>query len=93
MLGSLERIVTFASLTFLLVFSAVNFLRAREAEKLSSKVIAGLASGGLAAAFVTVVVWLALHRLSELLMAGGIGLALALLRWWFVHRSDSTLAI
>jgi amino acid transporter len=88
MLGSIEQIVTFASLTFLAVFATVNFLWGREAGKGYQKALAYAGFAGLALAFVTVVIWLSQNRPSGLLIAAGMVGALALGRWWFVRRAS-----
>lgn len=84
LLGTIERIVTFASLVFLVIFAVVNMLYCKEATTNLARLLAGLASAGLAAAFVTVVIWLAYNERDSLLLSICVALVLGIARYMFL---------
>lgn len=85
LLGTIERIVTFASLMFLLVFAVVNYLFWRTADTRKERLGAGAATIGLSLALVTVAGWLAQNSMNALILSIGITVALAASRLAFVR--------
>ncbi|MEZ4486164.1 MAG: APC family permease [Cyanobacteriota/Melainabacteria group bacterium] len=87
--SSIEQIVSFASLTFLFVFSVVNFLFARSTTKLRSKAVAYTASALLLCALLTASTWMYLYRAEEFHTAIGIAILLVLARIWFIFGAKT----
>ncbi len=91
LLGTIERIVTFASLVFLAVFAIVNFIYAREASRKSERILSSLAGTGLSVAFASVVFWLAQNSLEALVLSCLVTVALLICRFFFlrIRRRES----
>lgn len=86
-LGSIEQIVTFASLTFLIVFAVVNALEAKDAKKRGASLMAAAGAIALLLALLVVVVWLATNRQGFLVAGGAVALCLGSARWVFMRHS------
>lgn len=82
--SSIEQIVSFASLTFLMVFAIVNLLYSRSAKKRSSKLIAMIATGLLTGALATASAWMFFERPDEFFTALAIASILVIARAWFL---------
>ena len=82
--SSIEQIVSFASFTFLAVFSIVNVLYALEAKTKRAKITACVAAFFLSAALLTAASWLALYRMNELMTAIGIAAIITVGRIWYL---------
>ncbi|WP_414837066.1 APC family permease [Candidatus Nanohalococcus occultus] len=85
-LGSLEEITTFASVTFIVVFSAVNYIALKEAENQRNKLIAGLGIIGTVGSFLLLVNHLYVDKPQVLVFIAVLFSALGILETLYFER-------
>jgi amino acid transporter len=85
MLPEIAELVSFGSLTFLVIFTLINFLQFQRAGSKGDHLLSGGGALGCGAAAAGLTYYLAVHDLPALLLAGGCGAALVVGRLSFVR--------
>ncbi|MFB6099922.1 MAG: APC family permease, partial [Candidatus Nanohalobium sp.] len=85
-IGSLEEITTFASISFIGIFSVVNLLAFRESEETEKKVLTGAGLLGTVVSFLLLVWHLYVDKLHVLVFVAGLFTALLLLEFLYFER-------
>ncbi len=90
MVPDINELLTFGSVTFLVVFGLVNHLHARTADEWTGKLLGHLGSAGCTGAIVVVILQLSTHDLASLLPIAACLVLLGVLRLAFVWTRART---